>query len=53
MTWQAMLGIGYGFDWGKLFANYRHLDYDFDEADLFGDLDTTFSGPSLGAMFHF
>jgi len=53
LTWQAVLGLAYGFDWGELFVNYRHLDYDFGDTDNFSDLGTTFSGPSLGATFRF
>jgi hypothetical protein len=53
LTWQAMLELGYGFDWGDLFFNYRHLDYDFGDAGRFKDLGATFSGPSVGAAFRF
>ena len=53
LTWQAMVGVDYQFDWGKLFANYRHLDYDMGDAKSFTDLELTFSGPSFGARFEF
>jgi hypothetical protein len=53
LTWQAMLEISYGFDWGDFFVNYRHLHYDFGDAGRFNDLETTFSGPSVGAAFRF
>lgn len=52
-TWQALLGVNYQFNWGKLFANYRHLDYDFGNAKNFSDLTMTFSGPTIGARFEF
>ena len=53
MTWQALVGVGYAFGWGELFANYRHLDYDLGDTDRLQDLTTTFSGPSIGARFRF
>jgi len=53
LTWQAMVEVGYAFDWGVLFVNYRHLDYDFGDAGRFKDLGATFSGPSVGATFRF
>lgn len=53
LTWQAAIGLGYGFGWGDLFVNYRHLDYDFGDVRRFDDLEVTFSGPSLGATFRF
>lgn len=52
-TWQARLGVNYQFGWGKLFANYRHLDYDFGDSKNFSDLSMTFSGPTIGARFDF
>ncbi len=52
-TWQAKLGVAYEFGWGKLFANYRHLDYDFGDTKNFSDLNMTFSGPTIGARFEF
>jgi hypothetical protein len=53
MTWQAALGLGYGFSWGDLFVDYRHLDYDFGDISLLDDVASTFSGPSFGATFRF
>ncbi len=53
LTWQAVLGVGYQMDWGTLFANYRHLDYDFGDTKNFADLSMTFSGPTIGARFEF
>jgi hypothetical protein len=53
LTWQASLGLGYGFGWGDLFVNYRHLEYDFGDVRRFDDLKASFSGPSIGGIFHF
>lgn len=53
LTWQAVAGLGYGFGWGDLFINYRHLEYDFGDVRRFEDLNTTFSGPSIGGIFSF
>jgi hypothetical protein len=48
MTWQAMLGAGYRFDWGEVTLAYRALGYDFDK----NDADLTLYGPGLGVGFH-
>jgi len=48
-TWQAMLGLGYRFDWGQVTAAYRHLDYNFGDDDFIEDL--SFSGPAIAASF--
>ena len=53
LTWQAMIGVDYAFGWGKLHMSYRHLDYDFGNVGNFTDLQTTFSGPTIGAKFEF
>jgi len=53
VTWQALLGLGYRFGWGDLFADYRHLDYEFGDTALLGDVASAFSGPSIGATFRF
>lgn len=47
-VWEAMAGIGYSFDWGDTFLNYRYLDYDNGD----GALETlTLSGPMIGVSF--
>lgn len=51
LTWQAMIGVGYTFTWGELFAAYRHLDYKFDADE--GLQDISFSGPGVGVSFRF
>jgi hypothetical protein len=47
-TWQAVLGAGYRFDWGDVTLALRSLSYEFDEDDA----DIRFTGPVLGATFH-
>jgi hypothetical protein len=47
LTWQAMLGVGYRFDWGEVTLAYRALGYDFDE----NNADMTLYGPGLGVGF--
>jgi hypothetical protein len=46
-TWQALVGVGYAFDWGDLSLSIRSLSYDFekDNADL------RMTGPALGVSF--
>lgn len=51
LTWNAMAGLAYEFDWGDLMLIYRHLEYDQDATSLLQDF--SFSGPAFGARFHF
>ncbi len=51
LTWQAMAGIGYGFDWGSLWLTYCHFYYDQSGDDLLDDM--SFSGPEFGVGFSF
>jgi hypothetical protein len=51
LTWQAVLGVGYAFDWGDLAVAWRYMDYDFGSDDPVEDLWQ--SGVALGATFHF
>jgi len=51
VTWQAMVGVAYSWNWGDLGLVYRHLAYDMDGDKLLQDVD--FSGPALGATFRF
>lgn len=51
VTWQALLGVAYTFDWGDATLAYRRLAYDQDSDKLIQDL--SFSGPALGATFRF
>jgi len=50
-TWQALIGVGYAFDWGDMHLTYRHLHYNTDANRVIDDL--SLSGPTLGATFHF
>lgn len=50
-TWQAMAGLAYSWGWGDVGLTYRHLAYDMDDDNLLQDVE--FSGPALGASFHF
>ena len=51
LTWQALVGVGYRWDWGDLVLAYRHLSYDMGSDKLLQDVD--FSGPALGVVFRF
>ena len=51
LTWQSVIGIGYGFKWGDAVLAYRTLYYDQKDDKLLQDF--RFSGPTLGATFRF
>jgi hypothetical protein len=51
LTWQAVAGLGYGFDWGEVALLYRHLSHDFEPDAFIRDLE--FSGPAIGVSFVF
>ncbi len=51
LTWQAMAGVGYGFNWGDLTLTYRHLSYDQSGDKLIQNM--SFSGPAIGVNFRF
>lgn len=53
LTWQAVLGIAYAFDWGDLYADFRHVDYDFGDNDELQEVTGFLSGPAFGATFRF
>ncbi len=52
-TWQALTGISYqAANWVDVALTYRHMEWDLKSTD--GILkNVNFSGPSLGATFHF
>jgi hypothetical protein len=50
-TWQGILGLSCGFDWGEIFINYRYLYYDMGEGRLFEDL--SLQGPGIGITGRF
>jgi hypothetical protein len=51
MTWQAVVGVGYAFDFGDVGLVWRYLDYTFDPSEALQTL--TFNGVALGANFRF
>ena len=51
LTWQAMTGFGYRWNWGDFFAVYRYLKYDEGEPGLLTDL--SLGGPAVGVKFRF
>jgi hypothetical protein len=49
LTWQALLGVSYSFDWGSVVAAWRYMDYEFkDDAQLDH---MRFNGPGIGVTF--
>ena len=50
LTWQAMAGLGYAFNWGEIIGAYRYLDYNFKSDSKIDNLNL--SGPMLGVAFH-
>jgi len=51
LTWQAAGGVGYKFSKVDVVLGYRYLDWDFDDSDVFDDMNI--SGPYLGVKFVF
>ena len=51
VTWEGMVGLGYGFKWVDILLAYRHLYYDMDDDDLIQDM--RFSGPAFGLKIKF
>ena len=49
LTWQALAGVGYSFDWATVTAAWRYLAYDFGSDKNLQDI--TFSGPFVGLTF--
>jgi hypothetical protein len=49
LTWQAMAGIGYSFEWGDLAGAWRYLDYDMKSGKSIESM--TFNGPTIAAVF--
>lgn len=50
-TWQAVLGVGYAFDFGDVGLVWRYLDYTFKPSEPLQTL--TFNGLALGVAFRF
>lgn len=51
LTWQALAGFSYSYNWGELMLMYRHLDYNEGTGKLLEGL--ALSGPAFGARFRF
>jgi hypothetical protein len=49
LTWQALAGIGYSYQWGDLVAAWRHIDYDMKSGKKIENM--SFNGPSISAVF--
>lgn len=50
-TWQFFGGLGYRFNRVDILAGYRYLSWEFDDSDVFDDLN--FSGLAAGVRFYF
>jgi hypothetical protein len=51
LTWQAFAGVGYRFKKLDALLGYRYMDWDFDDNEVFDDLNP--SGVFVGAKFWF
>jgi hypothetical protein len=51
LTWQGMVGLGYGFKWVDILVAYRYLYYDMDDDKLVQDM--SLGGPEFGLKFKF
>jgi hypothetical protein len=49
LTWQAMAGLGYTFDWGDFLVALRYLDYDLPSDSTIKSV--TFNGPTFAVSF--
>jgi hypothetical protein len=50
-TWQAMVGLGYGFGPVDVLGIWRYLDYDLGDSTPIQSID--FNGPAVGLTFRF
>jgi hypothetical protein len=50
LTWQAMAGVGYSFQWGDVVASWRYIDYDMKSGKKIESMN--FNGPAIAAVFH-
>ena len=50
-TWQAVGGVGYGFNWGAIEVSYRHLEWQLGSDYIVEKL--TYSGPGAMVKFYF
>ena len=49
LTWQAVAGVGYSFQWGDVVAAWRYLDYKMKSGQPVDTLN--FNGPAIAAVF--
>jgi len=49
LTWQALGGVGYSFQWGDVVASWRYLDYEMKSGNAVESL--SFNGPFFSAVF--
>ena len=50
LTYQALAGVAYKFNWGQVIGAWRYLDYDFKSGS---DLESiNFNGPMVGVAFN-
>jgi hypothetical protein len=50
LTWQAMAGVGYAFQWGEVVGVWRYLDWKMKSGSAVESLN--FNGPAVAAVFH-
>lgn len=48
-TWQGLAGLGHAFRWGEVIGFWRYIGYDLSSGSVD---DVNFSGPGIGAVFH-
>ncbi len=49
LTWQAALGLTYGFSWGDVGVAWRYLEYQLKSGEKINDMNI--NGPMLGVIF--
>ena len=49
LTWQALVGLGYSFNWGEVAAAWRYLDYELPSGKPIADMNI--NGPAIGVIF--
>jgi hypothetical protein len=49
LTWQAMAGAGYTFEWGDVMLAWRHIDYDMKSGKPIESI--SFDGPGVAVAF--
>ena len=51
LTWQAIGGVAYNYNWGDLSFAYRHIEWELDADSPISDIN--FSGPGIQAKWYF